>query len=68
MYNSESSTESVFGLTVLVNSVLLILKKEREKWVLIPYMFSLVMKAILFVFKTNLYHSVEEGDQGNIIT
>lgn len=67
MYNSESSSESVFGLTVLVSSVLLILKREREKWVLIPYMFSVVMKAILSVFKTNLYHSVEEGDQGNII-
>lgn len=68
MDNSESSAESVFGLTVLVNSVLFILKKERRKMGFDPILVFSGHEgnSLCIQSKTNVHNSVEEWDQGNI--
>lgn len=68
MDNSESFTENVFGLTILVSNVLLILKKKSRKVGFDPiHVFSgHEGNSLCIQSKTNLHKSVEEWDQGNI--
>lgn len=68
MDNSKSPTESVLGLTVLVSSVLLILKKERRKvgFNSIRVFSGQEGNSLWIQSKTNLHNSVEEWVQGNI--
>lgn len=54
-------------MTVLVSGVLLTLKKEGRKQVLLLYMFSVVTKATHFVFDPRQTYAIQKGTRKILI-